>query len=106
MTTDAWRFRDPCDNDIDWRPVRAGGAVVAGLVKLGRSTLVYTYDPRLASLDGARFASAAAARAAVDTALAAPAPKQLSVPPLEPAARRHRRIRQTAAGRHGSFYDG
>lgn len=73
MTTERWRQHDPVDGDIAWRAIRDGGGVVAGLVKLGRSTLVYTYDARLAELDGARFASAAAARGAVQAALAAPA---------------------------------
>lgn len=72
MTTERWRQHDPADGDVDWRAIRDGGTVVAGLVKLGRSTLVYTYDARLAELDGARFASAEAARGAVQAALATP----------------------------------
>jgi hypothetical protein len=72
MTTERWRQHDPADGDVDWRAIRDGGTVVAGLVKLGRSTLVYTYDARLAELDGARFASAEAARGAVQAALAIP----------------------------------
>ena len=72
MTTERWRQHDPADGDVDWRAIRDGGTVVAGLVKLGRSTLVYTYDSRLAELDGARFASAEAARGAVQAALATP----------------------------------
>ena len=72
MTGQRWRQHDPVDGDIDWRGVRAEGGVVAGLVKLGRSTVVYTYDARLSALDGARFANAEAARSAVAAALARP----------------------------------
>lgn len=116
MTTQPWRQRDPADGDIDWRAIRADGAVVAGLVKLGRSTVVYTYDGRLAALDGARFASAEAARAAVDTALAAPVRPRL--PALAPTAaaipreltgqaggRADRRVRSPKATGAG-FHDG
>ena len=81
MTTEPWRQRDPVDGDVDWRAIRADGSVAAGLVKLGRSTVVYTYDTRLAGLDGARFDSAEAARAAIAALLA-----QRATPPIAAAA--------------------
>lgn len=86
MTTEAWRYRDPVDGDIDWRAIRVDGGVVAGLVKLGRSTVVYTYDPRLAALDGARFASAGAARGAIAATLAAPETPPIAAAALTPLA--------------------
>jgi hypothetical protein len=105
MTTERWRQYDPADGDVDWRAIRDGGAVVAGLVKLGRSTLVYTYDARLAELDGARFASAKAARGAVQAALVAsnrPADRPgvgASAPiPFRPAAR-DSRVKAQRSGR-------
>jgi hypothetical protein len=105
MTTQAWRRYDPVDGNVDWRSVRDDGAVIAGLVKLGRSTVVYTYDPRLVSLDGARFASAEAARAAIDAALTAPVPHTVFVPTQVPA-RPKRGARRVAAVRDDRFYDG
>lgn len=102
MTTQTWRDYDGADSDLDWRPVRAEGRVIAGLVNLGRSTMVYTYDSRLTSLDGSRFSSVAAARAAIDAALAAPLPRNFSLP----ARRRPTRPHQPVTAEHGRFYDG
>lgn len=115
MTTEPWRQRDPVDGDVDWRAIRAGGSVVAGLVKLGRSTVVYTYDSRLAGLDGARFASAEAARAAIAALLAQPATPPIAVAALAPLAPHVRpdvdghagqALRRERRGPGAIFYDG
>lgn len=93
MATERWRQHDPADGDVDWHAIRDGGTVVAGLVKLGRSTLLYTYDARLAELDGARFASTEAARGAVQAAIAAadrPEVRASAPMPFRPAARNSR----------------
>jgi hypothetical protein len=111
MTSERWRQRDPVDGDVDWRGVRADGGVVAGLVQLGRSTVVYTYDARLAALDGARFANAEVARTAIAAALAAPEAAPYSstrqtrtAGPARADATPRNGAAQSTAGR--CFYDG
>ncbi|RDD61045.1 hypothetical protein DRB17_15080 [Ferruginivarius sediminum] len=60
--------------DIDALAVRSqrldvGGKTVGSLITLGHGFVFYSSDPRLAALDGSRFASVAAARQAVERAL-------------------------------------